>query len=88
LTGILVTFFNHAMAYFGWSPSPHDALSAHMLNLLTSTLGGIFFGPISAIALALEYFDLRVRFEGFDLQQLHTLMMAPETYRSNPMHGM
>jgi len=31
------------------------------------------FGPISAIALALEYFDQRVRKESFDINQM---MMA------------
>jgi glycerophosphoryl diester phosphodiesterase family protein len=79
LTALLVTMLNRGAAYFGWTSTSHHALiSKHALNLVTATLGGIVFGPISAIALALEYFDLRVRFEGFDLQQLRALMMAPE----------
>lgn len=78
LTGVLVLLLNSVIESKGWAPFGPGALSNHTWNLLTTTLGGIFFGPISAIALALEYFDLRVRFEGFDVQKLQKLMSVPE----------
>lgn len=79
LTGILVAMLNAGADYLGWaSPSYHGILSKHLLNLVTAAIGGIVFGPISAIALALEYYDLRSRFEGFDLHQLRALMMTPD----------
>jgi hypothetical protein len=50
-------------------------------------LGGILFGPISAIALALEYFDQRVRKESFDAQQMKALMTIPEHLSSGAYAG-
>jgi hypothetical protein len=46
-----------------------DALRSSVTNAL-STLGGAFVQPIVAIGLTLLYFDLRVRKEGLDLEQL------------------
>lgn len=88
LTGLFVMVLNRAAANFGWtSAEQHAIISKHALNLVTTTLGGIFFGPISAIALALEYFDLRVRFEAFDVQQLRTLIAAPESLSQGTSAG-
>jgi len=83
-TGLLVLALN-AAASLGWTASDRGIVSKHVLNLVTTTVGGILFGPISAIALALEYYDLRVRFEGFNLQQLRTLVTTPENLHSDVM---
>ena len=39
----------------------HGFLTRDMLKEITGTLGNVLFGPISAIALTLEYYDQRVR---------------------------
>lgn len=83
LTGILVAMLNAGAAYLGWT-SNQSIVSKHVLSLVTAAIGGILFGPISAIALALEYYDLRVRFEGFDQRHLRTLMMTPDALPQNP----
>ena len=46
-----------------------EVLRSSVTNAL-STLGGAFVQPIVAIGITLLYFDLRVRKEGFDLEQL------------------
>lgn len=69
------------------SPAYHGILSKEVLRLVITAIGGILFGPISAIALVLEYFDLRVRYECFDMQQLKALMMAPQNISSSTYAG-
>jgi hypothetical protein len=87
-TGILVFALNAGATALGWTaPAYQRVLSKEVLRLITTTLGGILFGPITAIALVLEYFDLRVRYECFDIQQLKSLMMAPETLSSSTYAG-
>jgi hypothetical protein len=83
LTGIMVGALNLGADALGFTSSPFPGLpsdipSKTVLSLITTALGGILFGPISAIALVLEYFDQRVRQESFDIQQLKALMAAPE----------
>lgn len=86
-TGILVWALNAGAMALGWTAPVHQGvLSKEILRLVTTTLGGIFFGPISAIALVLEYFNLRVRYESFDVEQLKTLM-APENLFSSTYAG-
>ena len=87
-TGILVWALNAGAMALGWtSPAHQSVLSKEILRLVTTTLGGVFFGPISAIALVLEYFDLRVRYESFDIQQLKSLMLAAENLSSSTYAG-
>ncbi len=86
-TGLTVAALNQAALALGFLPSYHGALTPgtltpEVLRLVTTTLGGIVFGPISAIALALEYFDQRVRKEGLDVAHMMSLMNAPENLAS------
>ena len=86
LTGIMVAGLNAGARALGFNSSSYYSVSSkELIRLITTALGGILFGPISAIALALEYFDLRVRKESLDIQQMKFLMatpeqLAPETY--------
>jgi hypothetical protein len=50
--------------------------SAEMFQELMATLGGILFGPITAIALTLVYYDQRVRKEAFDIEHMMSMMAA------------
>lgn len=92
LTGIMVGALNLGADALGFTSSPFPGLpsdipSKTVLSLITTALGGILFGPISAIALVLEYFDQRVRQESFDIQQLKALMAAPEQLASEAYAG-
>jgi Membrane domain of glycerophosphoryl diester phosphodiesterase len=49
-------------------------LLKQITQLLVSALAGIVFGPISAIALTLVYYDQRVRNEAFDIEHMMSLM--------------
>ena len=78
-TGILVVALRAGAAALELTPPPYGNMpSEKVMTLITTTLGGILFGPISAIALALEYFDQRVRKESFDLNQM--MMTGPEDF--------
>jgi hypothetical protein len=86
-TGLTVAALNQAALALGFLPSYHRALTPgtltpEVLRLVTTTLGGIVFGPISAIALALEYFDQRVRKEGFEVAHMTSQMNAPKNLAS------
>jgi len=73
-TGILVLMLRMGAAALGLTPPSYGNMrSREVMTLITTALGGILFGPISAIALALEYFDQRLRKESFDINQM---MMA------------
>jgi hypothetical protein len=79
LTGIMVAALNAGARALGFTSSSYQGIpSKELLRLITTALGGIVFGPISAIALALEYFDQRMRKESFDIQQMKALMTTPE----------
>ena len=51
---------------------------------IISTLGRILFGPITAIALTLVYYDQRVRKEAFDIEHTMRVMSAPENSAPGP----
>jgi hypothetical protein len=51
-------------------------LHKQVLDQVLTTLGGIVFGPITAIALTLAYYDQRVRKEAFDIEHMMALMVA------------
>jgi len=56
--------------------------SRQMFQELLSTVGGVLFGPITAIALTLVYYDQRVRKEAFDIEHMMAMMSAPENLAS------
>jgi len=88
LTGIMVAALNAGALALGFNSSLYQGIpSKELLRLITTTLGGILFGPISAIALTLEYFDQRVRKESFDIQQMKALLAAPEQLASGAYAG-
>jgi hypothetical protein len=45
-------------------------------------VGGVLFGPITAIALTLVYYDQRVRKEAFDIEHMMAMMSTPENLAS------
>ncbi|MBZ5530617.1 MAG: hypothetical protein LAO20_04230 [Acidobacteriia bacterium] len=47
------------------------------LSQISTAVGEILFGPVSASALTLVYYDQRVRKEAFDIQHMMALMSAP-----------
>jgi flagellar biosynthesis protein FliR len=56
--------------------------SRQMFQELLSTVGGVLFGPITAIALTLVYYDQRVRKEAFDIEHMMAMMSTPENLAS------
>lgn len=46
-------------------------------GIVAGTIGGTFTGPIIIVALALQYYDARVRDEGLDLQLMLDALEAP-----------
>lgn len=83
LTGIFSGIMNYALnaGLLRLWPIIHPHL-VHLtrLNLrdISSVLSTTLFGPISAIGLTLLYYDLRVRKEAFDLDQMMALMGGAE----------
>jgi hypothetical protein len=88
LTGIMVAALKIGVRALGFTPSSYQGIpSPVLIHLITAALGGILFGPISAIALALEYFIQRVSKEAFDAQQMKALMAIPEHLASGAYAG-
>ena len=56
--------------------------SRQMFQEFLTTVGGVLFGPITAIALTLVYYDQRVRKEAFDIEHMMAMMSAPENLAS------
>lgn len=78
ITGTMVAALNAGATALGLTATPYRGIpSKEVLRLFTTAMGGILFGPISAIALALEYFDQRVRKEEFDIEGMRRQMSAP-----------
>jgi hypothetical protein len=61
----------------------HDTgiFTRQVFEEIASMLGGVLFGPVTAIGLTLVYYDLRVRKEAFDIERMMRLM-APENQAS------
>ncbi len=59
------------------------ALNKQALDQVLTTLGGIIFGPVTAIGLTLAYYDQRMRKEAFDLEHMMSMMPDPD----NPAPG-
>ncbi|MFI5106107.1 MAG: hypothetical protein ACHP79_14385, partial [Terriglobales bacterium] len=53
------------------------AFAPQVLQQISTAVGGILFGPVTAIGLTLVYYDQRVRKEAFDIQHMMALMSAP-----------
>jgi hypothetical protein len=53
-------------------------LNKQVWDQVLTTLGGILFGPITAIALTLAYYDQRVRKEAFDIEHMMSMMAAQD----------
>lgn len=72
-SGLMVAALNASAEALG-PATFHTKLDSGLLEVITSTLGAIFFGPITAIALTLAYYDQRVRNEAFDIEHMMSLM--------------
>jgi len=57
-------------------------LTKEMLQEILTTLCGILFGPVTAIALTLVYYDQRVRKEAFDIEHMMRMMAASQNLGS------
>jgi hypothetical protein len=77
-TGIVAASLNEAAKAMGLMSPLHPGMTRELLRQISLTLGGILFGPISAIALTLEYYDQRVRKEAFDIDHMMRMMTGPE----------
>jgi hypothetical protein len=53
-------------------------LNKQVWDQVLTTLGGILFGPVTAIALTLAYYDQRVRKEAFDIEHMMSMMAAQD----------
>jgi len=90
VVALLTTIIAVAMALLLEAGVSGLAAVSHYAKILTgataqeiiSTIIEILFGPISAIALTLVYYDQRVRKEAFDLEHMMALMYAPTSVPS------
>jgi len=73
-SAIMVGALNAAASAAGLTAPHNGILTAEMIQQINGTLGSILFGPISAIALTLEYYDQRVRKEAFDIDHMLRLI--------------
>jgi hypothetical protein len=82
-TLIMVFALNAAMSALG-SVAFHDTgiFSKQVFDDVITRIGGILFGPVTAIALTLVYYDQRVRKEAFDIEHMMSLMNPPESLAS------
>jgi hypothetical protein len=62
-------------------------LSGKMLEDLVANLSEILFGPVTAIALTLVYYDQRVRKEAFDIDHMMSQISAPDIARAEASSG-
>ena len=88
LTGVMVAAMYAGARALGFNSSSYYGVPAkELIRLIATPVGGILFGPITAIALALEYFDLRVRKESLDIQRMKFSMAGPEELASGAQAG-
>jgi len=71
----MVIALDTGLGFVGLAASP-KMLNQQVLDQVLTTLGGIVFGPVTAIALTLAYYDQRVRKEAFDIEHMMALMVA------------
>jgi len=82
-SGIMVIALSVGISTLGLAAF-HTPQGSKLLEEITATLGAILFGPISAIALTLAYYDQRVRNEAFDIEHMMSLMGVQESPPSVP----
>lgn len=70
--------FKAGMTAFGLTAFQDTGFTGQTLRLILSTVGSILFGPVTAIALTLVYYDQRVRKEAFDIEHMISMMGGPE----------
>jgi hypothetical protein len=78
--GMLVAL-DAGLNLIGLAASP-KTLNKQVLDQVLTTLGGILFGPVTAIALTLAYYDQRVRKEAFDIDHMMSMMAASDNLAS------
>jgi len=69
------------LSLVGLAASP-KILNKQVLDQVVTALGRILFGPVTAIALTLAYYDQRVRKEAFDIEHMMALMAAQDNLAS------
>ncbi len=82
-TLIMVMTLDAAVTALG-AAAFHNAgiFTQQAFSSIITAFGGILFGPITAIALTLAYYDQRVRREAFDIEHMMSLMNASGTQAS------
>jgi hypothetical protein len=70
LSAVGLAFGNHGIAKEAW-------------DQVIATITTILFGPISAIAITLTYYDQRIRREAFDISHMMSLMNRPDLAQQN-----
>jgi hypothetical protein len=62
----------------------HDSgiFTRQAFETILNSIGEIIFGPVTAIALTLAYYDLRVRKEAFDIEHMMSLMNPQDNLAS------
>jgi len=73
----MVVALDTGLRLVGLAASP-KMLNKQVLDQVLTTLGGILFGPVTAIALTLAYYDQRVRKEAFDIEHMMAMMAASD----------
>lgn len=82
-TLIMVFALDAAVGTLGYVAFHNTGIfSKEAFNDVITTLGSILFGPVTAIALTLVYYDQRVRKEAFDIEHMMSLMNPPEPLAS------
>jgi len=84
LTGLATTLLN---GYFNTTSLAPQLkwLTREMVREVNSAAAATLFGPLSAIALVLDYFDQRVRKEQFDIQKMMKSAALPEVLAPEPI---
>lgn len=79
-SAIMVGALNDGADHFGPALFHYTGiLTKATVREINEMLGGILFGPISAIGLTLAYYDLRMRKEAFDIEHMMSLLSAPQS---------
>jgi hypothetical protein len=74
---LMVVALNAGAGILGLATS-HARIGTQLWIEIANKVGGILFGPISAISLTLVYYDQRMRNEAFDIEHMMSMMPAPE----------
>jgi cation transport ATPase len=71
---IIMSLVLEAILSAGGLAFRHNGAAKAAWNQVISTMTTILFGPISAIAITLVYYDQRIRREAFDISHMMSLM--------------